>query len=136
MAKIYKQTKNIQRNITHRGILNSPHLCKQLWTPPLTSMPYNQEPLRCKTEMKLGLISMESGKNPSVIKSSSKETACWGCKQESKHHYSAHLFSLPEPMENKLCANSCPPIKGELPISKLYNPNWLDSPSHIIWVCG
>ena len=43
---------------------------------------------------------MESGKKPSVIKNSSKDNSCGGCKHESEHHYRAHFLYLPDPMGN------------------------------------
>ena len=64
----------------------------------LTSMIFNQEPLRYGTVMKLVLVPMEGGTSSSVLTSSFRVNKCGGCKLKSEHHSGARYFSLPKPI--------------------------------------
>ena len=69
----------------------------------MTPTEFSPDPPKCGTEIKLGLIAMESGTNLSLLDISSKDTACGGHKQKSGQHSGAHYLSLSKPMVNTSC---------------------------------
>ena len=79
---------------------------------------------------------MESGKNPSVIKTLPMRLHAEGAIRRT-NTITVHIdFLCLIQWEIIHATNSCPPIKIVLQISKIYNPNLLDSTPHTIWVCG
>ena len=63
-------------------------------------MPFNQDPLRYVTVMKLGLIPMEGVTRSYVLKIYFKLHGRGRCKIDNNHHYGARYLSLPNLMGN------------------------------------
>ena len=63
----------------------------------------NQEPLRYRTVMNLGLIPKEYGERSSILTSSFTVNSCVKCKLENKHHCGARYLSLTELVRNASC---------------------------------
>ena len=101
--KIYNPTKKLTKQDTHRTILNSLHLCKRWWSYPLISTGINQDPLRCVTEMQLGIIPMKIVTRSYVLKSYYKKNKHRSFKYNSDHNYDAHYFSSTVMMSNASC---------------------------------
>ena len=87
MAKKYKQTKNIQENITHREIMKSPHLCNEMIYIPSDLNDIQPRSIKVWNWNEIGFDINGKWQNPSVIKTFPKDTACGGCKQDSEHNY-------------------------------------------------